>query len=125
MSEDQVHVAILDYLRAVLPHGWLIKHVPNKPRSKIQGGREKRMGAIKGWPDLEIWGFEHLPGVLPYTSPTVWVIEVKAQKGRVRPEQSEVHDKLKGLGFPVGVARSIEDARSLCRKWGLPLREAA
>lgn len=124
-EEDNIQIAILDYLRAVLPHGWIIKFVPNKPRSKIQGGREKRMGAIAGWPDLMILGTAYVGTLHPHEAPHAWFIEVKAAKGRVRDTQTDVHERLRGIGFKVGVARSIDDARALCKRWGLPLREAA
>jgi hypothetical protein len=124
VSEDQIHVAILDYLRAVLPHGWIVKFTPNKPRSKIQGGREKRMGAIAGWPDLMILGPGSLAGYM-HQAPYAWFLEIKSAKGRVSDAQKDVHDRLRDIGFRVGVARSIDDARSLCKRWGLPLREAA
>jgi hypothetical protein len=121
--ETPVHLAILDYLRVNLPHGWIIKHVPNKPRSAIQGGREKRMGAVAGWPDLMILGREY-PKIIDEGGPRVWFIEVKAPTtGRVQKNQTEVHDKLKLLGFEVGIARSIDDARALCKSWELPIRE--
>jgi hypothetical protein len=113
-EEDGVHIAILNYLRTVLPHGWRVKHVPNKPRSAIAGLREKRMGAIAGWPDLMIFG----------PRPHTYFIEVKASKGRTQDNQIKVHDDLKDLDYPVGIARSIDDCRDLCRKWGLPLKEA-
>jgi hypothetical protein len=115
-EEDGVHIAILNYLRTVLPHGWIVKHVPNNPRSAVAGLREKRKGAIAGWPDLMIFG--------PRPDNT-YFIEVKASKGRVRDNQIEVHDALKDLEYSVGVARSIEDARKLCRAWELPIKEAA
>jgi hypothetical protein len=114
-EEDGVHIAILNYLRTVLPHGWRVKHVPNQPRSAIAGLRQKRMGAIAGWPDLMIFG----------PKPHTYFIEVKASKGRVRDNQTEVHDALKDLDYSVGVARSIEDARKLCRAWELPIKDTA
>lgn len=124
MSEDAIHRSILAYLRQVLPQGWIIKHVPNKPRSAIQGKREKDMGAMAGWPDLMIFGTTSLVGYM-HEAPFAWFIEVKAAKGRVRETQTDVHDRLRDIGFKVGVARSIDDARALCKRWGLPLREAA
>jgi hypothetical protein len=114
-EEDGVHIAILNYLRTVLPHGWRVKHVPNKPRSAIAGLREKRMGAIAGWPDLMIFG----------PKPHTYFVEVKAAKGRVRDNQSDVHDALKDIDYSVGIARSIDDAKALCIKWGLPIRDAS
>lgn len=124
MSEDQIQTAIVGYLRQMLPSGWIVQSTANKPRSAIQGAREKKMGAIAGWPDLAILGTTSLAGYM-HEAPYAWFIEVKAAKGRVRETQTDVHDRLRDIGFKVGVARSIDDARALCRKWGLPLREAA
>jgi hypothetical protein len=123
-EEDGVHLAILNYLRTVLPHGWLVKHVPNKPRSAIAGLQQKRMGAIAGWPDLMIfgcrdWGIEDGPPPEPVT----FFIEVKASKGRTQDNQIKVHDDLKDLGYSVGIARSIDDCRKLCKKWNLPIKD--
>src|SRR4051812_34775497 len=122
MSESQIQTAIIGYLRQMLPSGWIVQSTANKPRSAIQGSLEKKMGAIAGWPDIQILGqayVHHNP------APYAWFIEVKAAKGRVRDTQTDVHDRLRDIGFQVGVARSIDDARALCKKWGLPLREAA
>lgn len=119
--EDPIHIAIIDYLRATLPHGWVIQHTPNKPRSKIAGAQEKRMGALAGWPDIAVYGRE--TGGTPY--PTAFFLEVKAPKGRVSENQHTVHDKLLDLGFDVAVVRSVDDVRAKVKEWGLPSKDAA
>lgn len=121
MSESQIQTAIVGYLRTALPKPWLIQHTANKPRSKIAGAIEKKMGSIKGWPDLMVLG----PVSADQARPHAWFIEVKTDKGRLSPEQKELHARLIGLGFGVGTVRSIDDARRLAIAWGLPLREAA
>ncbi|MGE8129039.1 hypothetical protein ACQKQD_18860 [Methylobacterium sp. NPDC080182] len=117
--ESPVHIAILDYLRATLPHGWRVKHTPNKPRSMQQGRREKRMGAIAGWPDLDIIGPADF-------SPSIWFLEVKPpivkglKKEGPSDVQLDVHDALGDLGHAVKVVRSVEEARQAVRDWRLP-----
>ncbi len=111
--EGPVHRDVLRYLRLSLPHGFVIQHTPNKPRSAIQGSREKGLGAIKGWPDLAVYG----PGP---DGPGVWFAEVKAPGGQVSPEQREVHERLMDCGFAVRVVRSVDDMRKAVRDWRLP-----
>jgi hypothetical protein len=126
MTEEAIHRSIVAYLRAVLPHGWIVQHTANRPRSKIAGGIEKALGAIKGWPDIAIFGTVEREAVFVnaiYDQPTSWFLEVKAARGRVLPEQRAVHDRLKDLGFEVAVVRSIDETRDIIRRWGLPSRE--
>jgi hypothetical protein len=124
VSESQIQTSIVQYLRQMLPSGWIVQSTANKPRSAIQGSIEKKMGAIAGWPDIQILGTGSLSGYM-HEAPYAWFLEIKSAKGRVSDAQKDVHDRLRDIGFRVGVARSIDDARALCKRWGLPLREAA
>lgn len=112
------HIAILRYLRYVLPHGWKVHHSPNQGhgRNARQGAILKAMGVIAGWPDLQIVGPAEL-------SPSVFFVETKAAKGSRSEAQRDLHDELLDLGYRVGVARSIDEMRALARQWGLPIRE--
>jgi hypothetical protein len=126
-SEDATHRAIYRYLKAVLPAGWIVFHPPNGgSRHPIEAARMKGMGVTAGIPDLVIlgcrdWGIEDGPPPEPVT----FFIEVKSAKGRPSLPQLDMHDRLLDLGFDVGIARSIDDAKALCRKWSIPLKEAA
>jgi hypothetical protein len=114
--EQAIHKTILAGLRQLLPHGWRVVHVPNKPRSEIAGAIEKSMGAQAGFPDLMILGRTEERG------PTTYFLEVKAPKGRTSAAQLQFHDDLTDLGFAVAVVKSWEDALEQCRKWRLPLK---
>jgi hypothetical protein len=130
-SEDAVHRAIYRYLKAVLPHGWVVCHIPNGgSRHPIEAARMKGMGVTAGMPDLMILGCEDrhaeiTAGMFSSLRPATWFIEVKSAKGRASLPQLDIHDRLLGLGFEVAICRSIEEARDACRKWRLPLKEAA
>lgn len=117
--EDDIQIAIVNYLRTVLPHGWIVKATANKPRSAALGALEKRMGTIAGWPDLEILG---RGGAMD--RPMSYFFEVKAPARYPTRVQREIHDKLMDAGFPVAVVRSIDDVRRYARQWGLPIRDA-
>lgn len=115
--EGPIHLACLHYLRTTLPHGWIVQHSANKPRNSVQGGREKAMGVIAGWPDLAIYG----PGP---DGPSVWFAEIKEPRGVVSPAQRVVHDRLMDAGLPVRIVRSVEDMRKAISDWGLPSKDA-
>jgi hypothetical protein len=118
MTEDSIHQSIVRYLRSILPHGWIVMHVPNGgSRNPIEGAKLKRLGVVAGWPDISIYGGGHNSGGQAF------FLEVKAAKGRVSQCQHMIMDKLKDMGFPVAVVRSIDDARERISEWGLPSRE--
>lgn len=114
--EGPVHRAVLAYLRATLPHGMIVQHTANRPRSAIQGGKEKALGAVKGWPDLAIYG----PGP---DGPSVWFAEVKSPGGKVTQEQRDLHDRIMLAGFNVRIIRSVEDMRNAIAAWGVPTND--
>lgn len=116
--EGPIQAAIVRYLRTTLPAGWLVVGVANKPRSLQQGAKEKRQGAVSGYPDVTILG--QRDGM-----PWAWFIEVKAPKGAVSDEQKDVHDRLTEIGFRVAVAKSIDDVRALVWRWDLPTSDLA
>lgn len=116
-AEGPIHRSVTQYLRRSLPTGWIVSHVANKPRSAKQGAREKAMGALAGWPDLQILG----PGP---GGPSCWFMEIKAPGGRLSDAQREVSDRLVDAGFPVRVIRSVEDARKAVSDWGLPSNDS-
>lgn len=118
MTEDAIHKAIVRYLRAVLPHGWLVMHVPNGgSRNPIEGAKMKQLGVMAGWPDVSIYG----PLL---ASPMAFFMEVKSAKGRLSDCQRTVMDRLADMGFRVAVVRSVDDAEACAREWGLPIRGA-
>lgn len=117
--EAQIQRDILRYLGATLPHGFILHHSPNGGMLKGEVGRSRGLGTKPGWPDLQVIG--RLDSGEPFTG----YIEVKAPNGRLKPEQIDIHDRLKDCGYPVGVARSIDDVRELVRAWGLPSRDVA
>lgn len=111
--EGPIHRSVTRYLRATLPHAWLVVHAANKPRSLQQGAREKALGALSGWPDLQILG----PGP---DGPSCWFLEIKAPGGKLSEAQRQVIDRIVDAGFPCRIVRSVEDAREAVQDWGLP-----
>lgn len=114
--ERDIHSQIVATLKWALPHAWIVRTDRGNPRNRIQGAIEKGMGSVKGWPDIEIIGLD------ADARPATWHIEVKSKSGSVKPEQHAVHDMLRDLGRPVGIAKSVDDALRLGREWGWPLR---
>lgn len=112
-NESPIQIAIVDYLLRVLPKGCLVHHCRNEiNRSGATYMRElakaKKMGALVGFPDLIIFTFMG-----------VFLLEVKAEGKYARPNQKELHEDLRHLGFKVAVVRSIDDVRECLAEWGV------
>ena len=102
--EGPIHLAILQYLRAVLPRA-VIHHSPNEFGMAGDGiarqiAKARYMGTVKGWPDLEVM---HEGRALFF--------EVKALGKRATPEQVIVGDQLMKAGFNWALVRSIDEVR--------------
>ena len=117
--EGPIHVAILSYLERTLPHGAAatLHHSPNENDGAWDRIKAARLGTRPGWPDIEWHG--RLDDGSPYSAK----IEVKAQSGRLSDEQTACIDVLMDAGVYVGVARSIDEAQTLIRRWKLPSRD--
>ena len=111
--EGPVHRSVLGLLRLRLGHRYLVQHTPNRPRSKVQGGKEKALGAVRGWPDLAVYG----PGP---AGPACWFAEIKPPGTPVPSYQREMHDQLRDLGFDVRVLRGLADAEAALAAWRIP-----
>lgn len=116
--ELKVQIAIIKWLRAVMPHAMIHHSVNEGNRSgkagMLDGVRKKNAGMMPGFPDLI---------VLPYATTGAFFIEVKAAKGRVSPVQDEVHGMMERLGYKVCVAKSVDDVRDFMRASGIGFNE--
>lgn len=114
-AEFKLHCVIADYLRAAMPKRLLWWHTANgEARSAATGARLKRMGVQRGMPDLFVFHDGELIA-----------IEIKADKGRLSPEQADVADRLVALGAHYILARSLDDVEIGLRNRGVPLLATA
>jgi hypothetical protein len=118
--EMPVHLAVLGYLRTVLPPHAIIHHAANElglsgPAAARAVAKAKHLGMMPGWPDLEVFVCGHPP----------MFFEVKADGGRLTDAQKEVADRLTGAGCNVAVVRGIADVRAALAAWDVKTREAA
>ena len=78
----------------------------NVGKVRMMDGRWFDTGLPKGHPDL--YGFS--------SDGQIFYIEVKNEKGRVRPEQKKFIEVVKERGAKAGVARSLEEALEIVNK---------
>lgn len=104
-SEDDHQIAVVEWARA---HGLdLLHHSPNQsglpPKiAAAVGRRNKRMGTVDGWPDLQLpIGRAHFNSLF---------VELKRPGGRVTRRQAEIHEGLRGAGNRVVVAYGADEA---------------
>lgn len=114
-EEQRTHIAIVDYLRAVLPEPCMVAHVPNGGlRSKREAALLKAMGVLAGVPDIVVMA----PGR------QCLFLEVKASTGRESPEQKAFSENARAMGFTVAVVRSIDDVRKTLKALAIATKEA-
>lgn len=112
MTEEALHVAVVDFLRRALPPDAVLHHSPNEGMHKPQyRARQLRKGMRPGWPDLVVL---HAGSLL--------CIELKTAKGRLSIVQQRCHDDIEKAGGFVAVARSLEDVEAFLTTCGIPLR---
>lgn len=112
-TEDRLQAATVAQLRALLPPDWIVAHIPNGGRrGRAEAAILKTMGVVPGMPDLLLIG--------PH--PVLLMVEMKTAGGRPSAAQTRIHAALGRLGWPVIVARSIEDILPVLTDAGVPLR---
>ena len=122
MTEQQLHSAIVDYLRILEARSSLVAHhSPNelnlngdRAANARSQAKAKRAGMRPGWPDFEI-----------FHDGRVLFAEIKTATGRLSPAQRECHALLATTGCTVAVVRSVDDMIAALRRTGFPTLEAA
>jgi hypothetical protein len=110
--EADLQKQLFDAMRVLMPHGAFYTHFPMGGGGFWHGMRMKRLGAVRGVPDvLIIW-----------EGKTFW-LELKSPDGTLSLEQRCVGEDLRKAGCRVEVARSVGQALGHIRSFGIPLRD--
>lgn len=110
-DEDRLHKFIWNALTVMLPDDCVAWSNENRRNGVREGARRKARGCIAGVPDMEF----HYRG-------RAMCVELKAEKGRLSPEQKALHARLKAAGTPVAVCRSLDDVTAFLTAQGVALR---
>jgi hypothetical protein len=114
-EEQRTHIAIVAYLRAVLPEPCMVWHPANGGlRTRREAALFKALGVLAGVPDLVVMA----PGR------QCLFLEVKASTGRESPEQKAFSENARAMGFTCATVRSIDDVRKTLRALSIHTREA-
>lgn len=110
--ERSLQIEIVKNLRKILPYPEAyLTAFPAGGGGALRGVLLKHMGLIPGFPDL----------LLIYRG-EAYGMELKAEGGRLEPEQIAAHEALGRAGMDVRVVRSLDDAIETLREWKIPLR---
>lgn len=109
-TEDALQADIVRALRLAVTRGVLVHHAVNEGTGDVRRGkRNKRMGVLAGWPDVELVGPDGRARFL----------EIKLPGGSLSAAQKARHAELRGCGCPVTVVRSVGEAMAQAAAWGL------
>ena len=114
--EFRLACVVSDFLAHAVP-GLPITHIPlGENRDPITGSRLKRMGARRGYPD-------YMGAIPPHGR--LLCLELKAEGGRLSPEQRAVKEALEAAGAVFAVIRSLDELRTVLELHGVPTLERA
>ena len=113
--EDQVHRAILTWIRKCAPQCFVFHPANGGSRHRLEAIKLKSLGVVAGVPDLIIFG----PGGRAYC------LEVKAPGGTLQPTQKAFQLKMMDLCIPWACVHSVEEARVAFEAWRIETRETA
>lgn len=115
-SESMIQVAIMAYLRSVLPKSCQVFSTQNGLRtSPRQAAKAKAEGMMSGVPDI----------VICRPTGLVAFLEVKKEGGYLSASQREFRDWCGSYAVPFAVVRSIDDVRETLAQWNVQTKEAA
>ena len=115
-NETPIQIAIVDWLRMVLPKD-KVHHSPNgEKRDKKTAAILKRMGVLAGWPDITI---------MTHDGRCVFLEVKRAKGGRLSKDQEDFRDFCLAAKIPWAETRSIDAAREALRMFGVQTREAS
>ena len=112
MSEADLHKAVAEHLDAVIDGRRCVwSTIPAGGGGKVRGAQLKGMGLKPGLPDLMfVFGGR------------VAFIELKTKTGRVSPEQTVMHARLKDQDAPPIICRDLPSVDAALKFFGIPTR---
>lgn len=116
-TEDQIHRAIVCFLKTMALSGVIWWHTPNGGmRNKTEAARFHGLGVKAGVPDI-----------LLLSDGQLFALELKRIGGRLSPSQRQMLDALANAGARIHVAYGVDQAFEILREWRLvrQMREAA
>jgi hypothetical protein len=111
-KEDDIHKALVRYIRAQYPL-WLFYHPGNGgKRDAKTGALMKALGVVAGTPDLCFCEpYLHGDGTIRHG----FYMELKTDTGTLRASQNDFLEKLRFRGYGVAVAYSLDEAIEIVR----------
>jgi hypothetical protein len=107
--EAALHNAVADLLRRCCRSNWRWSHFPSgEKRDPITGARLKRMGLMRGWPDI----------VPVDPDGKFYGLELKRSGEDLTPEQEAFRDWCTAHDIPHAVCYSIDRAFEILGNWG-------
>ena len=113
LTERDLQIQVMDYLKWALADGAVAFHVPmGGSRNRLEAINLKRMGTTAGVPDIEVL----------YRGRAYFVELKLGKKGALSDSQKHMISRIEGAGCRVAVCRSLEEVKVFLRECGVPMR---
>lgn len=117
--EQELHLDVAKFLRVALRRPVFWTTFPAGGGGKLRGAVLNGMGLVRGVPDILI--FAPLTAVISAGHSLVLGIELKADAGRLSPEQIGTHADMMEAGVRCRVARSVDHVQDILLANGIPI----
>lgn len=108
-SETSIHMEVERYLRHAWPEDLPYTHFPaGEKRDERTGGKLKRMGLKRGWPDFQF--------ILP-NGQAAFIELKRPRKGRASDVQIDLRQQLVSLRCGYAICRSVEEVETAVTRW--------
>ena len=112
MTEESLHLAVIDLFNIILPENCEFHHSPNENIAHVAWRRKlKAKGTKAGWPDIEII----------YRGQSFF-IELKYGKNKPSLNQVACHARLLRAGAPVAVCYTLPEVKQALISFNIKLR---
>ncbi len=117
--EFTIHREIADYCFKTFISGQSMWHTTENSngggseQARRQQSKLKLLGVQAGFPD----------GIIFHEGNKIILVEIKSKTGTLQPNQKEMHDNLRTMGFTVELVRSLDQFRELVKKYSISCRE--
>lgn len=116
-KELELHTRLVKLVRTWINRDWLMTHFASgEKRDLLTAVRLKRMGVMRGFPDLVFFGPNRT---------TVFLELKRADGSELTHEQEAVRDRLQACGFSYTCTDNLRDALAVLKHYGIVRAEVS
>jgi hypothetical protein len=107
-QEDFLQISVVKYINLAYGNDYMVQMNYNNAYSASAGAKAKKMGRVKGFPDLQI---------LDLKQNRILFLEIKTEQGKLSKEQKQISEVLKSAGYSVYTGIGFDNCKNIIDKF--------